>query len=199
MTEEKSTKKQKTALAAAGILLLVQILIYAFLTLSVGKSGGETKELLIEGTAEEIAGIAYRAPDGTTLSFFLKEGKWMLNAEECDLSGLAAEDLPGNGDPSSWNIRQEAVRILVSGVTGIAVRQVIEKPSDPGQYGLDDPFTEVRILRKDGTETTLTISDTAESSRAVYVLRDGDAGKVYVCIPALRENFEKTISDFVSP
>ena len=195
--ENRSMKRQKVLLYAACGLLLLQIAVYALLLIRDGKASEVTRELLIRQTADEISGITFRAADRTVLSFSEENGQWVLDAEQCDFSDALPDALPDGKDPSEWAISQEAVRILVSGVTGIAVRQKIGDPEDLAEYGLDAPFTEAQVRMKDGSSVHLMISDTAENSRSVYVIKDRDASKVYVCVPALKNSFEKSLKDFI--
>ena len=196
---EKSTRRQKVLLGCAVLLLLLQVGIYSLLVLAEKrKSAGETKEMLIENTADEIDGITFRAKDGSILSFALSDGRWGLQPAKCDFSMLPQETLP-EGEPEAWKIREDAVRLLVSGVTGIAVRQIIEDPADLAEYGLAEPFTEAEIHLTDGTAVSLSISGTAASAQAVYVIRDGDGSRVFVCVPSIKNNFERTLSDFTDP
>ena len=197
--ENRSTKRQKVLLLAACLFLLLQTAVYAALLIRDGRQDrAETKELLIPQTADEITGITFRAQDRTVLSFALKDGQWSLDEARCDFSGALPGTLPDDWESAKENISQGAVRVLASGVTGIAVRGVIEDPEDLSQYGLAEPFTEAEIRMKDGSAVRLAVSDTAQSASAVYAVLDGDVSKVYICVPSLKSAFEKEFRDFTA-
>ena len=187
-----SSRKEKIVLAAALILLLVETAVYSAMAARDTKHAAQVPEarMLLDVTADEIDGIAFRAVDGTSISFIRREGIWQLDRDGSDLgekaSAIAADSVPD----------QEAVSRLAAGVTGVGVRQVIGNPADLREYGLDEPFTEASVRTAAGKEYNLAISATSEGSGSVYVILNGDAAKIFVCVPSVKSNFEKVLQDF---
>ena len=166
-------KKVRNLILCAAVLLAA---VGVFLALTKGKEGGE-KELLIDLTADKIAGISRTDEAGNTISFRREEGTWI-----CETDPSAALD-------------QAEMNTLCAGMTGIAVFQKITDVKDLKQYGLDPPAVSLTVTDVSGKEITVAIGDNNDSAGVVYALRDGDGGCVYAVTPSIKTAAQKELAD----
>ena len=169
-------KKIRNLILCAALLLAA---VGIFFVLQKRQNDSGKKEMLIDLTADKIAGISWTDADGETLAFQREEGKWISKT-----------------DPSAV-LDQKEMNTVAAGVTGIAVFQTMENVKDLSQYGLDSPAVTVAVTDLSGNVITIEIGDNNDSAGVVYVLRDGDKGRVYAVTPSIRTAVQKKLEDLL--
>ena len=161
-------KHRKYALAAALCALAALALIYAFALRQARKEReGESPGMLMDLTADRIAGIRITDASGEVRASFVREnGAWR---EE---GAAAAPD-------------QTAVNKLAASLTGVRLIEVIGDVADPGEYGLAAPRGTIEITDTDGQVTKILIGDENEMTVSLYCALNGDTGTVYAVAASL--------------
>ena len=132
--------------------------------------------LLFESGSESLTGLRW-SYEGETMELRKQNGEWICN------------DMP------DFPLSAAAAERLANAVSEIRAEKVIDVPEDLNVYGLDEPLCTVTVLRKEETETVLTIG-TAESLDGYRYLTVGD-GKVYLTDSSLGESFSCNLYDLV--
>ena len=157
-------KKVRNLLLCAALLLAAAAICFA---LTKGQKQSGKKEMLIDLTADKIAGISWTDADGKTLSFIREDGRWICKT-----------------DPSAV-LDQTEMNTLCAGMTGITVFQTMEDVKDLVKYGLDPPAVTITVTDLSGNVTTVALGDSNDSAGVLYAVRDGDEGTVYAVTPSI--------------
>lgn len=158
----------------AGLLLVA---IGIFFALTNGQKVSRKRELLIDLTADKIAGISWTDENGETLSFQREDGNWICKS-----------------DPSV-ELDQTEMNTLCAGMTGIAVFRTMEDVEDLSQYGLDIPAVTITVTDISGNEITVALGNNNDSAGVIYAVREGDRGCVYAVTPSIRTAVQKKLGD----
>ena len=174
--QRENMKKVRNLLLCAALLFAAVAICFA---LTRGQKQSGKKELLIDLTADKIAGISWIDDDGETLSFIREDGKWICKT-----------------DPSAV-LDQTEMNTLCAGMTGIAVFQTMEDVKDLTQYGLNPPAVTITVKDLSGNEITVALGDTNDSAGVLYAVRDGDEGTVYAVTPSIETSVQKKLEDLM--
>ena len=167
-------KKVRNLLLCAALLLTAVGICFA---LTRGQKHSGKKEMLIDLTADKVAGIGWTDADGENLTFQREDGKWICKT-----------------DPSVM-LDQTEMNTLCAGLTGIAVFQTMEDVKDLTQYGLDPPAVTITVTDLSGNVITAALGNSNDSAGVVYAVRDGDEGRVYAVTPSIRTAVQKKLGD----
>ena len=169
-------KKVRNLLLCAALLLAAAAICFA---LTKGQKQSGKKEMLIDLTADKIAGISWTDADGKTLSFIREDGRWICKT-----------------DPSAV-LDQTEMNTLCAGMTGITVFQTMEDVKDLVKYGLDPPAVTITVTDLSGNVTTVALGDSNDSAVVLYAVRDGDEGTVYAVTPSIGTAVQKNLEDLM--
>lgn len=169
-------KKKAFILIGAFAVLVALIGIY-FAVKGKSDTAEEEKETLIGLTANRIQTISWTPEGGDTLSFSRIDGRWSYDGDR------------------DFNVDQNAMNTLCSGVTGITVYQTLENVSDLSQYGLDDPEYTLQVTDTEGNVTEVAIGDTNDAVNSLYAYKNGDNTRIYSVMASLKTAIAKQLSD----
>lgn len=167
-------KKTRNLLLCAALLLAAIGMCFALTREQ--KSSGK-KEMLIDLTADKIAGISWTDDNGETLTFQREDGNWICKT-----------------DPTAV-LDQSEMNTLCAGMTGIAIFQTLMDVEDLTQYGLDPPAVTVTVIDLSGNGITVALGDSNDSAGVVYAVREGDEDRVYAVTPSIRTAVQKKLGD----
>lgn len=111
-----------------------------------------------------------------------------------------------NDDTSFWEFKEKtnlpfdntAVTAMINVITRLQAEKLIEyKDEDADTYGFDDPYGEVDIKGKDGTEKKITFGDAFSDDVFRYVKIEGD-NHVHVYYNSDVDFVDNTMVDFIS-
>ena len=169
-------KRKITVLIGAVVLLAVLIGVY-YMVKGHSAKEEESKETIIDLTADRIQAISWTPKGGKALSFRRVDGQWSYD-----------------GDPA-FKVDQTAMNTVCSGVTGVAVNQVMEDVSDLGQYGLEEPEYKLEVTDTEGNKDVLYLGDDNEAVNSLYVMKEGDDKTVYSVMASLKSAVAKQLSE----
>jgi hypothetical protein len=128
----------------------------------------------------------------------------------CDPATAVALQIQGQGrtfamqrgdDLREWQITQPvrqpaegtAADSLVESADGVQVLNTIDRPSGPGQYGLDRPRDVLTCRVKAGTSFTLSVGNPSFDGSGYYARKEGDS-RVYVISGVQVEALERALT-----
>lgn len=100
-----------------------------------------------------------------------------------------------DGD-ETFPVDVNALETTLASVSSVEAVRRLEYPEDLSEYGLDEPQNIITIKMEDGTEKTVTVGATNDSTGDDYVMLDGDDSEIYTVGSGLREAFSDDLYEY---
>ena len=169
--------KKKIIMLVVAVFVLAA-LILAYYSVKLGRADEtETKETLLELTADKIQAISWTPKDGEKLSFHRIDGQWSYDGDR------------------ELELDQTAMNTVCSGLTGVTVYQKLENVTDLAQYGLDEPEYVLEVTDTEGNTTEVALGDENDAVSSLYVYKDGDTKTVYSVMATLKTAIAKELEE----
>lgn len=173
----KTNKKRLFGLVGGLAALLVLVAVFLVINHKAqtyqDDQAAKDKEMIFTLTADQIDKVSYQAADGSPLAFTRTEkGDW------------TADQKPDT------KLDQSKVGALVSGFTGVTLKQTIKDVKDRSVYGLDQPRYTCSFTDKDGKTTKFYIGSTNDAANVSYLYLDQDPGTVYAAASSIEQELQ---------
>lgn len=102
-----------------------------------------------------------------------------------------------DGD-ETFPVDVNALETTLASVSSVEAVRRLDHPEDLSEYGLDEPQNIITIKMEDGTEKTVTVGATNDSTGDDYVMLDGDDSEIYTVGSGLREAFSDDLYEYAA-
>jgi len=100
-----------------------------------------------------------------------------------------------DGD-ETFPVDVNALETTLASVSSVEAVRRLDHSEDLSEYGLDEPQNIITIKMEDGTEKTVTVGATNDSTGDDYVMLDGDDSEIYTVGSGLREAFSDDLYEY---
>lgn len=148
------------------VLAVFIVLLTAYLILK----NNNKEEVLTEETEESTEVLSVSTDEIAALTFMISEEEVSFKKEEDSWTMESDQEFPVDEDQMS---------VLTDALSAITAGRVLEDIQDLEEYGLTDPQNIIKISKTDGSEETITVGDTNESTGYCYIYLNDEKDIVY--------------------